>query len=218
MKPTVLVVTFSKSSEPYSPCCELLRRSVMTPAPQDTWQSPEHVSLLVAIQHCTLYTVHSCTLYTVHCTLYTAVHCTLYTVHYSVQQCTVYRLHRIAAISPLLRHIPDPSFPRSIPPFPIGRPNLTWRTTMLVAKVTVSWRGQTIFAFYPNCLFTRLESLASSQKDFWWLNFCRNCIFKKPFVLVCSDCMFELMFSKPNLQLAFIVNPQKFSLVLGSSL
>ena len=38
-----------------------------------------------------------------------------------------------------------------------------------------------------NCLFTRLESLASSQKGFWLLSFCRNmdlCNIKLQFVLI----------------------------------
>ena len=39
-------------------------------------------------------------------------------------------------------------------------------------------------------LFTRLKSLASSQKGFWLLIFCRNCRFMKPFVIMGFDCLF----------------------------
>ena len=68
-----------------------------------------------------------------------------------------------------------------------------------------------------NFLFTRLYSLASSQKGFWLLNFCRNCRFMKPFVLMCSVCLFVRLYSEgkysqylANPTIRFIFNPMSF--------
>ena len=52
----------------------------------------------------------------------------------------------------------------------------------------------------PNRLFTRLESLASSQKGFWRLKFCNSCWFMKPFVMMwCVVIVSLFLFSKKKL-------------------
>ena len=43
-----------------------------------------------------------------------------------------------------------------------------------------------------NYFVMRLKRRASFQKDAWWLSFCRNCRFMKPFVVMCFNniCLF----------------------------
>ena len=54
-------------------------------------------------------------------------------------------------------------------------------------KLQCLWRRWSLFPpmqWDTNLLFTRLESRASSQKGFWQLNFCRNCMFTKSVVVI----------------------------------
>ena len=55
-----------------------------------------------------------------------------------------------------------------------------WCTINYTLHIEQAHCALEFFGMVSNRLFSRLESLALSQKGFWWLKTCRNCRFMKP--------------------------------------